>query len=495
MARVIAVTGSTGFVGSQLVRHLLDLGHEVVGLDRRVPQWGAERFAHVAAELRCPDGDVRAVLGSAEAVVHLAACPGVRDAGPDVAERRRRDNVEATDAVLALTPATTPTVVTSSSSVYGGTVDGRASHEDDVLRPVGGYAESKALVERRCAQRRDEGGHVTVVRPFTVVGPGQRPDMALSRWIEQARRGQPLEVYGSLDRRRDVTDVRDVARALAALIEVPPSTVNLGTGIVADAGRAGGRGAPGVRRHRPGRGGATRGGAGRHLRRHAPLARPRRLHTRDRCRRRGGGPGRASGDCGLIAPPGPVVGSPARPQAHAAQATSTADQAVVRIQEVTVVVRPSGSTPRATWTNGSIVRSKSTIERVPAGQHAEDEESVGRHADGAGRGQEPASRGAEPIGPPRDGQHGEGDHDDHLAARPPPAVHGEGDEGGVEPSSRQHGEEQHAARRPPAGQGGRGGHDRECRRLPEGETEAVIDEQTHEPPAPDRGSAGAGRSP
>jgi nucleoside-diphosphate-sugar epimerase len=72
-----------------------------------------------------------------------------------------------------------------------------------------------------------------VVRPFTVVGAGQRPDMAVARWLEDARRGRPLTVYGSLGRTRDLTDVRDVARVLAALADprnATTGTVNLGTG-------------------------------------------------------------------------------------------------------------------------------------------------------------------------------------------------------------------------------------------------------------------------
>jgi nucleoside-diphosphate-sugar epimerase len=70
---------------------------------------------------------------------------------------------------------------------------------------------------------------LVVARPFTVIGEGQRPDMALSRWIAAARQGRPLRVLGSLDRTRDFTDVRDVARALAAL-RGASGVVNIGAG-------------------------------------------------------------------------------------------------------------------------------------------------------------------------------------------------------------------------------------------------------------------------
>jgi nucleoside-diphosphate-sugar epimerase len=142
------------------------------------------------------------------------------------------DNVVATEQVLAAVPRPIPVVVASSSSVYGGSRRGRPSHEDDRLRPRGGYARSKVAVEQRCAARAAAGGVVTVVRPFTVVGDGQRPDMALARWIADARAGGPLVVYGGLNRRRDLTDVRDVVRALVELIDrAVCTTVNIGSGV------------------------------------------------------------------------------------------------------------------------------------------------------------------------------------------------------------------------------------------------------------------------
>ena len=85
-----------------------------------------------------------------------------------------------------LAAATGPVLAASSSSVYGGSLGGRASHEDDDLRPVGGYARSKVAAEALCAEHRDAGEAVCVVRPFTVVGPGQRPDMAVDRWLRAA---------------------------------------------------------------------------------------------------------------------------------------------------------------------------------------------------------------------------------------------------------------------------------------------------------------------
>ena len=224
------VTGAAGFIGQALVRALLDTGETVIGIDRQ-PQPPHPGLTVITADLVERAEPVRAALATADRVFHLAGCPGVRDAGPDIEARRHRDNVLATAAVLAAVPARTPLVVTSSSSVYGGAVHGRPSAEGDQLRPRGGYARSKIDAERLCLARIEAGARIAIARPFTVAGEGQRPDMALSQWIAAARAGRPLRLLGSDLRSRDVTDVRHAASALIDLTTRGVSgLVNIGSG-------------------------------------------------------------------------------------------------------------------------------------------------------------------------------------------------------------------------------------------------------------------------
>jgi nucleoside-diphosphate-sugar epimerase len=224
----VVVTGSRGFIGRSLVAALSNRGDVVVGIDRQPGEQNAA--IEINADLLDRDDAVDAALREASAVFHLAGCPGVRDHGPDVAQRRWRDNVLVTERVLAAVPLHTPLVVTSSSSVYGG-ASGRGCRESDLLSPRGGYAHSKVAVESLCAQRVAAGGMVAIARPFTVAGEHQRQDMAFAQWIEAARRGDPLRILGSPTRTRDVTDVRDVTHALVLLGERGVSgPVNIGTG-------------------------------------------------------------------------------------------------------------------------------------------------------------------------------------------------------------------------------------------------------------------------
>ena len=110
----VVVTGASGFVGSHLVCQLHRAGYSVVGLDRRPPPAG-QPGSHIVADLldldrpgpRCGLAVAEAArdaLNEAEAVWHLAGCPGVRSTGPDVATRRWRDNVVATELVAAAVP-------------------------------------------------------------------------------------------------------------------------------------------------------------------------------------------------------------------------------------------------------------------------------------------------------------------------------------------------------------------------------------------------------
>lgn len=226
------VTGSSGFIGSCLVDELLFAGAEVTGVDRRPRPGDPARFVPMdLAEANCLP-ELRKWAGWAEVVFHLAGEVGIRNRAPDIARRRRRNIIEAGRMVIAASPPGRRLVAVSSSSVYGGaqTEGGRviACREGDRPAPVGEYARCKLEMERLFLR---SGRPVAIARPFTVIGEGQRPDMALSLWMEAVRSGRPLRVFGSLERTRDVTDVRQVAAALTRIAQTGATGVfNLGGG-------------------------------------------------------------------------------------------------------------------------------------------------------------------------------------------------------------------------------------------------------------------------
>ena len=225
----IVVTGAAGFIGAHLVEALCAEGEDVVAIDR-LRGSSADGCSWVTADLLGGDDAVQDALDGADIVYHLAGRPGVRCTDVDIARQRHRDNTLATQFLAEHTPLATPVVVSSSSSVYGGT-SGAPCREDGPVAPRGGYARGKLAAERACAARAARGGRVSVLRLFTVAGERQRPDMALSIWISSLLAGRPVYVHGGVERSRDVTDVRDVVAVLQRVGQLsPPGVLNVGTG-------------------------------------------------------------------------------------------------------------------------------------------------------------------------------------------------------------------------------------------------------------------------
>lgn len=236
------VTGAAGFIGSRLVEALLRTGHEVTGLDNFSDYYepglkraniaasvGSPRFSMVTGDLATVDLD--SLLGGADMVFHLAGQPGVRNSWGAGFSAYVTENLLATQHLLeALARRPIPTVVASSSSVYGEN-DGRPLAEDTPLRPVSPYGMTKAAAEQLIdVYRRDRGVPVVCLRYFTVFGPRQRPDMAFQRFVDALERERPLRIFGSGHQTRDFTYVDDVVAATIAAIGAPSPVYNVGGG-------------------------------------------------------------------------------------------------------------------------------------------------------------------------------------------------------------------------------------------------------------------------
>jgi nucleoside-diphosphate-sugar epimerase len=99
----------------------------------------------------------------------------------------------------------------STSSVYGKHAVG---DENQPLLPVSPYGVTKLAAENLVfAHFRDRGFPVSVLRYFSVYGPGQRPDMAYRKFIAAAISGTPITLFGSGEQSRSNTFVDDVATA------------------------------------------------------------------------------------------------------------------------------------------------------------------------------------------------------------------------------------------------------------------------------------------
>jgi len=192
----VLVTGGLGFIGSRLCRALLDEGIQVRCVDN----------------VSGPSADPSHVRGM-DAVIHLAALPGVRTRRTPAA--LHATNVELTDRLAAAADKQRARFVfVSSSSVYG---EARVlpTPEHSPPSPLNAYAASKVAAERAVLAR---GGDPVIVRPFTVYGPGQRPDMAFARWIAAIQAGEPIPWHAVPGTARDFTYVDDAVAGLIAAL-------------------------------------------------------------------------------------------------------------------------------------------------------------------------------------------------------------------------------------------------------------------------------------
>jgi UDP-glucuronate 4-epimerase len=231
----ILVTGAAGFIGSTLADRLLAEGREVVGFDSFDPFYPEEEKRRNLAGasqrrgFRLERGDVRDAAAlerlfaasRPEGVVHLAALAGVR---PSLERPGEYADVNVTGTARVLEAAVRhggPRVVfASSSSVYGERAAGPFRESDPVERPVSPYAATKRAGELVAHTFHHACGlPVTCARIFTAYGPRQRPDLAIRKFAERMRRGQPIPVYGDGSSLRDFTYVDDLVDGLVRALD------------------------------------------------------------------------------------------------------------------------------------------------------------------------------------------------------------------------------------------------------------------------------------
>ncbi len=241
----ILVTGCAGFVGHHVTRRLLADGDQVVGLDNLNPYYSPtlkraridalpdrSRLQFHVLDLEDFEPLERLVAG-VDAVVHLAAQPGVRHGlvDPFVYERSNvRGTLHVLEAVRRRSPA--PRLVwASSSSVYGGNTKVPFSETDRVDDPSSLYAATKRAGELLAHSYRHLFGlDAVALRFFTVYGPWGRPDMAYWKFTEALFDDRPIEVYGSTEASRDMTYIDDVVDGVVAAVRRPvgDEVLNLG---------------------------------------------------------------------------------------------------------------------------------------------------------------------------------------------------------------------------------------------------------------------------
>lgn len=220
------VTGIAGFVGSTLAKRLLSDGHEVVGIDSITDYYdpaiknanldsiGRDAFTFYEQDIN--EADLTQVLAGVDVVFHQAGQPGVRSSWGDEFSVYTSANILATQRLLEAAKVLGTVkkfVYASSSSVYGN-AERYPTEETDRPQPISPYGVTKLAAEHLVSLYGVNFGIPTVsLRYFTVYGPGQRTDMAFTRFVRAAWLGESISLYGTGEQVRDFTFVDDVVEA------------------------------------------------------------------------------------------------------------------------------------------------------------------------------------------------------------------------------------------------------------------------------------------
>ena len=234
----VLVTGGGGFIGSHLVKALVEAGHQVRVLDN-LSTGSIENIADILNAIEFVRGDVRdhgiveSAVRSVDAVVHLAALI-------DVAESVEKPdlyfdvNVRGTYNVVKASKNVSTFVFTSSSAVYGEPIRVPIP-EDHPLMPKSPYAASKVSGEAFVqAFANQYGFRPVILRLFNVYGPKQSRAYAgvIIEFIRRVSRGEPPVIFGDGGQTRDFIHVSDVVEAVMLSLrnEGVRDVFNIGSG-------------------------------------------------------------------------------------------------------------------------------------------------------------------------------------------------------------------------------------------------------------------------
>jgi UDP-glucuronate 4-epimerase len=224
------ITGGAGFIGSHLTERFLQQGHQVTVIDDfntyYDPAIKRQNIAEIRNKIELIEGDIRdAILverafakGKFDQVIHIAARAGVR---PSIQDPKLyfTTNIDGTFNLLDACRyhGVTRFTFASSSSVYGINKKLPFAESDALQRTISPYAATKLAGEQICSNYAHLFGiNCQCLRFFTVYGPRQRPDLAISKFTKRILAGEPIQQYGDGSTARDYTYIDDIISGIIA---------------------------------------------------------------------------------------------------------------------------------------------------------------------------------------------------------------------------------------------------------------------------------------
>ena len=248
----ILVTGSAGFIGSELCLKLLARGDQIIGLDnhnsyydptlkesRLARHKNHKNYTHLRLDL-----EDRLAIEKVFAehkphgVVNLAAQAGVRYSVENPMTYVYSNLVGFAHILEGCRHnAVQHLVYASSSSVYGANTTMPFSVHDNVDHPLSLYAATKKANELMAhTYSHLYGLPTTGLRFFTVYGPWDRPDMALQKFTSAILAGKKIQVYNNGMHSRDFTYIDDIVEGVLKVLDKPATPNPAWSGLHPDSG-------------------------------------------------------------------------------------------------------------------------------------------------------------------------------------------------------------------------------------------------------------------
>jgi len=214
------ITGGSGFLGINLIRFLLNKGHEITSLDIAPFDYPEkDKIRAIVGDIR-DKSDVKKALVGADIVAHAAAALPLY-----TKEKIFSTDVEGTRIVLeeSLAVGVKRVIQISSTAVYG-IPNHHPLLETDKLIGIGHYGEAKILAEKICEEFRQKGLCVPILRPKSFIGPERLGVFAL--FYDWANDGHNFPMLGSGKNRYQLLDVEDLCDAIYLCATLPAEIVN-----------------------------------------------------------------------------------------------------------------------------------------------------------------------------------------------------------------------------------------------------------------------------
>jgi nucleoside-diphosphate-sugar epimerase len=220
----VTVTGACGFIGSHLTKQLIERGFHVVGVDclddnlysRSVKESRLKALKQLSnfdfANINIATDELDSSISDSKFVFNLAAIPG-QVLSWKLFDKYVESNILGTKKVIdsCIRNKVTKIIHASTSSVYGKFAVGDELQD---TKPISPYGITKLAAENLLfALTSSNNLDFTILRYFSVYGPGQRPDMAIQKFLTAIKMGQEINITGDGTQKRDITYVQDVVEA------------------------------------------------------------------------------------------------------------------------------------------------------------------------------------------------------------------------------------------------------------------------------------------